>query len=131
MKFLLVDDSDFSLSMTQVLICRALDNENIDFILAKDGVEAIKIFANSEVGEISAIFMDIVMREKTGLIALREIRSMERSDATTVPSVIVSALSEDNSVEGTEDKKWITDYIQKPIGVAKFKNTFAKRFQSF
>lgn len=125
-KFLLVDDNDFSLSLTKELIGEACENREISFVLAKDGMEAVDIFANSKADEFSAIFMDIVMPEKTGVTVLHEIRSMQRSDAKVVPIVIVSALSEENSMEGLEDRELITDYIQKPLTVEKFKNTLAK-----
>ena len=125
MKILLVDDSDFSLSLTQELISDVREMDDINFILAKDGAEAVRIFEKSASGEIAAILMDVVMPEKTGLAALREIRSMEHKDAATVPIVIVSALSESNCVD-EEDKDLITDYIQKPLSMEKLQKTLSR-----
>ena len=64
MNILLVDDSDFSLSLTKELILGTKIKEDINFILAKDGEEAVRIFEESKSGEISVIFMDVVMPEK-------------------------------------------------------------------
>ena len=61
------------------------------------------------------------MQEKSGLTALREIRTVDREDAATVPIIIVSALSEDNCAE-VEDRKLISSYIQKPLSVDKLRN---------
>ena len=125
MNILLVDDSDFSLSLTKELILGTKIKEDINFILAKDGEEAVRIFEESKSGEISVIFMDVVMPEKSGLTALKESRSMEHEDAATIPIVIVSALAESNCVDET-NKGLITDYIQKPLSVAKFQDSFLK-----
>lgn len=70
--------------------------------------------------------MDIIMPEKNGIAILHEIRSMERSDAKSIPIVIVSALAEDSGIIGAEEKELITGYIQKPLSVEKFKNTLEK-----
>ena len=123
MNILLVDDSDFSLSLTKELILGTKIKEDINFILAKDGEEAVRIFEESKSGEISVIFMDVVMPEKSGLTALKEIRSMEHE--AIVPIVIVSALAESNCMDET-NKGLITDYIQKPLSVAKFQDSFLK-----
>lgn len=125
MNILLVDDSDFSLSLTKELIIQATDDSDICFLLAKDGDEAVHIFSNSKTGEIDVIFMDVVMPQKTGVTALHEIRAMDRPDSSTVPIVIVSALVESSCINQT-DKKLITDYIQKPLSMEKFKAFFQK-----
>lgn len=44
---------------------------------------------------------------------LHEIRSIERSDAKSIPIVIVSALAEDSGIIEAEEKELITGYIQK------------------
>lgn len=38
---------------------------------------------------------------------LHEIRSMERSDAKSIPIVIVSALAEDSGIIGAEEKEYL------------------------
>ncbi|MBQ5593460.1 MAG: hypothetical protein IIU76_02635 [Bacteroidales bacterium] len=51
---------------------------------------------------------------------------MERSDAKSIPIVIVSALAEDSGIIGAEEKELITGYIQKPLSVEKFENALNK-----
>lgn len=125
MNILLVDDSDFSLSLTKELIIQATDDSDICFLLAKDGDDAVHIFRDSQIGEIDVIFMDVIMPEKNGVTALHEIRTMDRPDSLTVPIVIVSALVESSCINQT-DKKLITDYIQKPLSKEKFRTFFQK-----
>lgn len=52
--------------------------------------------------------------------------AMERSDAKSIPIVIVSALAEDSGIIGAEEKELITGYIQKPLSVEKFENALNK-----
>lgn len=126
MKYLLVDDNPFSLSLTEELLSQACGDKDVEFVLIDNGDEALRIFNESKPGEFAAIFMDIVMPKKTGIMILHEIRSMERSDAKSVPIIVVSALSEDNEIIGPEERMLITDYIQKPLSVEKFQKTLQK-----
>lgn len=125
-KYLLIDDNDFSLQLADQILGEASEDKDINIVLAKDGQEAVNIFEASQPEEFDAIFMDIVMPEKTGVIILEEMRSMNRSDAKTVPIVIVSALSENNAFPDSQKRALITDYIQKPLSVDKFKTTLDK-----
>ena len=112
--------------MTEELLTQACGDKDVEFVLIDNGDEALRIFNESKPGEFAAIFMDIVMPKKTGIMILHEIRSMERSDAKSVPIIIVSALSEDNEIIGPEERVLITDYIQKPLSVEKFQKTLQK-----
>lgn len=123
-KYLLVDDNDFSLMLTEELIRQASDDQDIQIVPMNDGKEAVAVFEQSKQNEFSAIFIDIIMPEKTGIMILHEIRSMERSDAKSVPIVIASTLSKDNGL-GPDEEALITDYIQKPLSVEKFEKTLS------
>lgn len=125
-KYLLVDDNNFSLSLIEELINQMSDDKDISFVLVNDAKEAVKVFGESKPEEFSAIFLDIVMPEKSGLVILREIRAMERSDAKKVPIIIVSALAESNSISDPKDKELITDYVQKPLSVEKIRNALER-----
>lgn len=125
-KYLLVDDNDFSLSLTEDLVRQASESTDIDFVLVNDSKEAVRIFEASKPKEFSAIFMDVIMPEKTGIMILREIRSMERNDAKSVPIVIMSALSEDSGIIGAGERELITDYVQKPLSAEKISNALKK-----
>lgn len=125
-KYMLVDDNSFSLSFTEELLSQVFQDEEVEFVQVDNGDEAVKQFAESAPGEFAAIFMDIIMPGKTGLVILREMRSLEREDAKTVPVIMVSALAEDNNAIQPEERAMITDFIQKPLSVEKFQNALRK-----
>ena len=57
MRVLVVEDNDFSAE----LISSAIERYQVDIVRAKNGDEALELFKSSAVGEISVIFMDIIM----------------------------------------------------------------------
>ena len=58
---------------------------------AWNGQEAVEAFAQSPVGFFSVILMDMQMPVMDGCEATRQIRKMERPDATSVPIIAVTA----------------------------------------
>ena len=92
-KVLLVEDLDINLEIAEY----NLTKHGLLVDTAVDGQEAIDKFAASDVGEYSAIFMDIQMPVKDGYEATKEIRAMNRKDAKTVPvfAMTANAFSED------------------------------------
>ena len=68
-----------------------LENAGAVIIRASNGKEAVEAFAKSGVGEINVILMDIMMPVMDGLEATREIRTMNRSDASAVVIIAMTA----------------------------------------
>ena len=58
---------------------------------AEDGKEAVERFRNAPEGKYSLIFMDIQMPLLNGYEAARQIRSMERAEARTIPIIAMTA----------------------------------------
>ena len=83
-------------------------------LAAADGKEGVERFAGSAVDSIDAILMDIRMPVMDGIAAAQEIRKLDRSDATTVPIIAVSA---DAYAEDIQRSKaaGMNDHIAKPI----------------
>ena len=106
-------EDDVSIEGMRILL--AEDNElNMEIIRASNGKEAVEAFAKSGVGEINVILMDIMMPVMDGLEATREIRTMNRSDASAVVIIAMTA----NAF--TEDKtkalkSGMDDYLTKPL----------------
>ena len=89
-------------------------NAGAEIIKASNGKEAVEAFAKSGVGEINVILMDIMMPVMDGLEATREIRTMNRSDASAVVIIAMTAnaFAEDKS---KALKAGMDEYLTKPM----------------
>ena len=110
MRILLAEDNELNMEIAEFL----LTNAGAEIIRASNGKEAVEVFAKSGVGEINVILMDIMMPVMDGLEATREIRTMNRSDASAVVIIAMTA----NAF--TEDKtkalkSGMDDYLTKPL----------------
>lgn len=110
MRILLAEDNELNMEIAEFL----LTNAGAEIIRASNGKEAVEAFAKSGVGEVNVILMDIMMPVMDGLEATREIRTMNRSDASAVVIIAMTA----NAF--TEDKtkalkSGMDDYLTKPL----------------
>ena len=110
MRILLAEDNELNMEIAEFL----LTNAGAEIIRASNGKEAVEAFAKSGVGAINVILMDIMMPVMDGLEATREIRIMNRSDASAVVIIAMTA----NAF--TEDKtkalkSGMDDYLTKPL----------------
>ncbi len=80
MKVLIADDSTFSAELIKSII----ERDDVEYVHAYTGNEAVKIFEESQIGEIDIILMDIVMQDGYGNEAADQIRQLDREDASTV-----------------------------------------------
>lgn len=100
--------------LNQQLITYLLKERGATTTLAKDGVEVVKVFEESAPNTFDLIFMDIMMPNKNGLDATRDIRALDREDAKTIPIIAMTA----NAFE--DDKRnsiqaGMNDHISKPF----------------
>ena len=110
MRILLAEDNELNMEIAEFL----LTNAGAEIIRTSNGKEAVEAFAKSGVGEVNVILMDIMMPVMDGLEATREIRTMNRSDASAVVIIAMTA----NAF--TEDKtkalkSGMDDYLTKPL----------------
>jgi two-component system cell cycle sensor histidine kinase/response regulator CckA len=103
---ILVVDDDETFRATVV---RQLDNAGFDAIEARDGVEAIRIFADRG-KEISAVLLDLVMPVTSG----GETLVMLRAYAPALPIVITSGYSADDARSLKETERGV-GFLQKPF----------------
>ena len=87
LRILLVEDNDLNAEIAQF----TLDRAGAIVTHAKDGESAVETFAASAPYEYDVVLMDIMMPGIDGLEATRQIRALNREDATTTPIIAVSA----------------------------------------
>ena len=89
MRILLAEDNELNMEIAEFL----LTNAGAEIIRTSNGKEAVEAFAKSGVGEINVILMDIMTPVMDGLEATREIRTMNRSDASAVVIIARGGIS--------------------------------------
>ena len=110
MSILIVDDSEASRRILQVILNQAGYNETI---LVESAIEAIKILNNEQnLSPVDMILMDVMMDEMSGIEATELIK---KSDSLKdIPIIMVSSVSDEKRIEKAFAAGAI-DYINKPI----------------
>ena len=107
---LLAEDVEINAEiMTMILAMREI---NVD--TARNGREAVEKFAASDTGHYDAVLMDIRMPEMDGLEATSLIRSLDRTDALTVPIIALTANAFDEDVQRSL-QAGMNAHLSKPI----------------
>lgn len=86
-RILLVEDNDINTEVAATL----LEHKGFSVDTAKNGQEAVDLFAISETGFYDAILMDIRMPLMDGLTATSIIRHMDKPDAKSIPIIAMTA----------------------------------------
>ena len=110
LKILVAEDNELNLEIVEFILKVA----GATIISATDGKRAAEIFNESEVGDIDAILMDVMMPVEDGLAATREIRASDRPDAKSVPIIAMTASAFAEDVENARTAG-MNAYIAKPI----------------
>ncbi len=87
LRILLAEDNELNMEIAKFL----LEEAGAEVLLATNGEEAVKAFAESASQEIDVILMDIMMPVMNGHEATREIRAMDRPDAKKIPIIAMTA----------------------------------------
>ena len=121
LRALLVEDNDLNLEIAQYV----LDEAGVTVTVAKDGQQALDVFAASPAGSFDVVLMDVMMPVMDGLEATRRIRSLDRSDALAVPIIGMSANAFAEDVAKGK-QAGMNDYVVKPISRKKLMEVLAK-----
>jgi CheY-like chemotaxis protein len=104
-KILVVDDSRTALFMVTTI----LRKERYELVTANDGEQALEM-AVAEQPDL--ILMDVIMPNKTGFEACRELK--RREDTKSIPVILVTTRGEGENVEAGF-ASGCNDYVTKPI----------------
>lgn len=113
-KILLVEDNELNCEIAYDLLTLA----KAQVIVANNGEEAVRIFKNSEVGEINLILMDIQMPIMDGYTATKAIRELEREDSKNIEIIAMSANTFSDDIQKAKHCG-MDDHIPKPIDIKK------------
>ncbi len=94
-------------------------------IEARNGQEALESFANSPIGAIDAVLMDMKMPIMDGCDATRAIRALDREDAATVPIVAVTANAFAEDIAKTTEAG-MNGHVAKPFTVEELTDILGK-----
>ena len=129
-------DASVKLAGKHVLLCEDnLLNQEIAMALLKDrnaqadcaenGLKGTEMFSASDEGYYDAVLMDIHMPVMNGYTAAHIIRSMDRSDAATVPIIAMTADAFAEDVKKCMDNG-MNGHISKPVEPEKFYEILVK-----
>ena len=107
---LLVDDHPVNRRIAKAL----LEKVGMIVVQAENGKEAVEQFCAYELSHFGVILMDIRMPVMDGIEAMKTIRSLNRSDAKTVPAIAVTANAYDEDVSKSFDAG-MNAHLAKPV----------------
>ena len=120
-RVLIVEDVEQNAEILQDL----LEMEDMEAEHAENGAVALQMFSEHPAGYYDAILMDMRMPVMDGLTATREIRALERPDASRIPIIAMTANVFDEDVENTL-KAGMNAHLGKPIEPDRMYATLAK-----
>ncbi|RGD74176.1 response regulator [Anaerofustis stercorihominis] len=122
-RILIAEDNDLNLEIaSELMVMNGAEVEK-----AKDGKEAVDMFAGSKEGYYDLILMDIQMPVMNGYEATKEIRKLDRRDAKTVSIVAMSANVFESDVRKSI-ASGMNDHIGKPINMDEIYDKLGAQF---
>lgn len=120
LNILVVEDNGLSMEIVGYMLTDAGAN----VLGAANGAEALKAFADSKPGAIDAILTDMTMPVTDGPELARRIRALDRTDAKTVPIIVMTANLFDEDIKKCTDSG-MTGFLPKPLNPAQLVATIA------
>ena len=121
LRILLAEDNELNAEIAQTL----LEDEGAQITIVTNGKEAVDLFAASEPGRFDVILMDIMMPVMDGLTAAKTIRTLDCTDAQTIPIIAMTANAFKEDVESCL-AAGMNGHLAKPIDIEKIKAEIKK-----
>lgn len=118
--FLLAEDNLLNMEIATEL----LEMEGARVTTAQNGQEAVEIFRREAPGTFDAILMDIQMPVLDGYGASRAIRSLDRTDASRIPIVAMTANAFADDVIASREAG-MDGHVAKPVDMNRIKSVLA------
>ncbi len=111
---LLAEDNEINMEIARFI----LENAGMVVTAARNGKEAVDLFAVSDENQFDLILMDVMMPVMDGLTATKTIRQMKRADAQKIPIFAMTANAFTEDVEQSR-KAGMNEHLSKPLDVDK------------
>lgn len=125
LRLLVVEDNDINAEILMEL----LDMEGVFGERVENGRVAVEEFQSKPAGYYDGVLMDIQMPEMNGYEAARAIRSLNRSDAATIPIVAMTANAFAEDVQKSMDAG-MNAHLAKPLNPVILNNTLSGLMRS-
>ena len=117
-RILLVEDNELNAEIAKTVL------EDVGALITRveDGQQAVKLFKEKPAGTFDAILMDLMMPVMDGYTATKKIRSLEHSDAKTIPIIAMTA----NAFQEDAEKCIVVGmnaHLAKPLNIEKMMTT--------
>ena len=117
-RILLVEDNELNAEIAKTVL------EDVGALItrAENGQQALELFKEKPAGTFDAILMDLMMPVMDGYTATKKIRSLERSDAKTIPIIAMTA----NAFQEDAEKciaVGMNAHLAKPLNIEKMMTT--------
>ena len=119
---LLVEDNELNIEIAKFFI----EQHGAEVTVARNGREAVDIFANAPEGTFDLILMDVMMPVMNGYEATETIRGMARSDAKTIPIIAMSANAFQDDIQKSRSVG-MNDHLPKPLSTEKLLSAIAQQ----
>ncbi len=116
--FLVAEDNEINAEILQELLLM----EGATCEVAVNGSQAVKRFAESKPGEFDAVLMDVQMPVLNGYEATKQIRSLARADAQTIPIIAMTANAFAEDVKDAIHAG-MNAHVSKPVDMEALKET--------
>ncbi|WP_424245250.1 PAS domain S-box-containing protein [Elusimicrobium posterum] len=120
-RILLVEDIDIN----RIIVCDILSTTGVKIDEARNGKEAVEMFAAAPDGFYDLIFMDVQMPVLNGYEATKQIRLLDKPNAQNVPVIAMTANAYKEDVERALESG-MNGHLSKPIDTVALIKTLAK-----